>query len=359
MTMFKCLLPYLLLVLFMQLSCAHKDSSIRLAEDLPVKYIKKPGLDTFAANKAKNGIPLWHKSKFQMASCTKSFTALLVAIFIEKEKISWDTSLSSVFPEMVIHPSNRGITVLQLLSHQSGLLQFWTDEEVFEIDSMIPGLTGDIIEKRERFTAWNLARAPAFAKGEYHYSNGGFVVLASILERITGKSYEDLISAHILTPLHLQTAEFGYAFLEDERQPHRHMSRDLDGKGIALAAHARNPPDLFNPCGFLSMSIDDFALYLKFNIEMLNKDSALLSRKTFNLLFKSYHILPNGSGVGLGWQIIEINGIKTFGHTGSDQTMRSGMAINPRNKKGVVFLTNIGDHPSEQALVNVIHELIY
>uniref|UniRef100_UPI003216D03D serine hydrolase domain-containing protein n=1 Tax=uncultured Draconibacterium sp. TaxID=1573823 RepID=UPI003216D03D len=378
---------YLLVVFLFLLACSHKEQSIRLADDFPVKLEGNYILDTFTSdikeyyqlpavaigvinkdgslqtsvvgnNKSKNGIALTKESKFQIASCTKSFTALLVAIHVDMGLLSWNTTVSDVFPDLGIHPDNRRITITELLNHTSGLQQFWTDEEVFGLDSLLPGLTGDIKKQRLKFSERNLSQPPAFIRGEHHYSNGAYVIVASMLEKISGKSYERLMKENLLIPLKLNSAEFGYSFLTDKNQPHRHMHRDSDGIGITLLKEERIPSELFNPCGFLSLSITDFTKFLRFNIEMLDEDSELISKNSFKNLLKNYHSLPNGIGVGLGWQTIEIRGIKTYGHTGSDQSVRSGMAINPRKKKGVVFSTNIGDYRSEQALVNVIHELI-
>ncbi|WP_321369895.1 serine hydrolase domain-containing protein [uncultured Draconibacterium sp.] len=378
---------YLLVVFLISLACNQREQTTRLTDDFPVKLGKNHILDTFALkikehyllpavaigvinndgsiqtsvvgnNKAKNGVALTKKSKFQIASCTKSFTALLVGVYVDKGLLNWNTKVIDVFPNLVIHPDNRKITMMELLNHTSGLQQFWTDEEVFGLDSILPRLSGDIKEQRLKFSEWNLSQPSAFTRGEHHYSNAGYVVAAAILEKITGQTYEALVKEQLLLPMQLHTAEFGYSFLNNSKQPNRHMYRYPDGLGITLGADERIPPDLFNPCGFLSLSIEDFTKYLRLNIEMLDEDSELISKNTFKNLFKNYHSLLNGIGVGLGWQIIEVGGIKTYGHTGSDQTMRAAMSINLKQRKGVVFATNIGDYRSEQALVNVIHELI-
>ena len=61
---------------------------------------------------------LWH-----LGSNTKAMTATLVAQLVEQDQLKWDTTLADVFPDssFKIHPDLRGVTVLQLLSHRSGL----------------------------------------------------------------------------------------------------------------------------------------------------------------------------------------------------------------------------------------------
>lgn len=355
------------------------ESGIKYNEELPLdsfalsimQHYKLPGLaigivnsdgeietSVIGDNTTENGQPLTNKSKFQLASCTKSFTALLVAELVCNEKIKWNTTVEEIFSDMDIHPDNKTITIIELLSHTSGLCQFWTNEEVFNIEALIPNLTGDIKQQRNCFSKWNLERSPQFTRGEYQYSNAAYVIIASIVETLTGKSYERLISEKLFNQLNLRSAEFGYPFLIDKSQPHRHMRRDEKGTGIALKTDERLPHPIFNSCGFISLTIEDFSKYLKYCIEIQKRDYSESFCDVGKELFKNHVVAPNGFGIGLGWQIIEINGISTFGHTGSDQSTRAAMSINKTSNKGVVFTTNIGDSLSEMAMVNVISELI-
>ncbi len=309
-------------------------------------------------NKTKDGTPLNENSKFQIASCTKSFTALLVTTFIEEESVDWDTKVSDVFNEIEIHTDFKDVTIRQLLSYTAGLQQFWTDDEVFNVQNTIPGLQGSTIEKRRIFTEWNLNQPAAFTIGEHHYSNGGYVVIAALLEKLSGMPYEELMQERIFQALGLNSAEFGYPFLLDSSQPHRHMDRDENGIGITMNDQDRIPDPIFNPSGFISLSIEDFAKYVKFNIQALKGDETNIDYRIVQELFIPVVKIDENTEVGLGWQIIYVNGKKTFGHTGSDGTIRSAMSIDPESGKAVVFATNIGDQFSEIAMINVILELL-
>ncbi|NOY36280.1 MAG: beta-lactamase family protein [Chlorobi bacterium] len=309
-------------------------------------------------NKARDGILLDRKSKFQIASCTKSFTALLTATFVEEGIIGWETKVSDVFGNMKIHKDFRNITVRQLLTHTAGVQQFWTDEEVFNIRNVIPELKGNIPEKRKIFTQWNLCKQAPFAAGEHHYSNGGYVIVAALLEKLTGQPYEILMEKRVFRPLNLSSAEFGYPFLYDSSQPYRHMNRYENGTGITMDTQTRIPDPLFNPSGFISLTIEDFARYVRFHIRAIRGEETEINSDVVRALFKPEIKISDNNEIGMGWQIIYINGKKTYGHTGSDQTIRSAMSIDPESGKAVVFATNIGDPRSELAMINVIFELL-
>ncbi len=328
---------------------------------LAVAKMNSSGIEEFTItgkNKTQNGVLLNRNSKFQIGSCGKSFTALLVATFVEDDTLNWDTKISDVFTDMQIYKDYRDVTLRQLLSHTAGLQQFWTDDEVFNIRNTISGLKGSTVEKRKIFTQWNLSRHASFSPGEHHYSNGGYIIVAAMLEELTGKPYEKLMEQRVFRPLKLNTAEFGYPFLADSTQPHRHMNRNEAGTGITMDAQTRMPDPIFNPSGFISLSIEDFARYVIFHIQVLKGAETVINSRVVRELFKPVIRIDNNNEIGMGWQIISVNGTKTYGHTGSDGTIRSAMSINPKAGKAVVFATNIGDQRSEQALINVILELL-
>jgi|GEM_PF-3325873 len=309
-------------------------------------------------NKPNKGVLLNKESKFQIASCTKSFTALLVASFIEDNLIEWDTKISDVFSDMEIHEDYQNVTIKHVLSHTSGLPHFWTDEEVFNIHSIIPNLFGSTSEKRKVFSKWVLKQQAPFNNGEHYYSNGGYVIIACMLEELSGISYEILMKERIFNLFDLNSAEFGYPFLYDTNQPYRHMDRDENGVGITMDYDERMPDQIFNPSGFISLSIEDFARYIIFYTKVLKGKETKIKSNIVQEMFKPVLKLEDGNEVGLGWQIIYVNGIKTFGHTGSDGTMRSAMSIVPKTGEAVVFATNIGDQRSEMAMVKVIFEIL-
>lgn len=374
---------FFILVVSIVFSCNNKTTP----EETFIKYQKNESLESFATkikdhyklpgiaialinedsitdivvkgkNKVINGTDLNVNSKFQIGSCGKAFTSLLVATFIEQGFIEWDTKLIDVFKDINIHPKFKNVTVKQLLSHTSGIRKFSSDEEVFNLDRIIPQLKGNTTQKRKIFTKWNLEQEPANKIGEYHYSNAGYIIVASVLEELCGMSYENLMKKNVFVPLDLKSAEFGYPFIKDDSQPHRHMFRDENGRGIILKDNERIPDEIFNPAGFISLSIEDFAKFVLTNKKALNGKEIPYDNYNITELFKPVIKLNNGYEAALGWQIIYINGVRTYGHTGSDQSIRAAMSINTKTNQAVVFATNIGDEISEIAMMNVIIELL-
>ncbi len=95
----------------------------------------------------------------------------------------------------------REITVAQLLSHRAGIAENYPRD-------LAAALRGPITEQRIVVARW-LLETPAYPPGNYHYSNGGYVVIGSILERLGGKSWEILMRERVFGPLGMTSAGFG------------------------------------------------------------------------------------------------------------------------------------------------------
>jgi len=312
-------------------------------------------------NKAVHGTTLSLDSKFQIASCSKSFTSLLVGTFVQEGMLSWDTRIGEVFPQWEKHmlPHYRTVTLRQLLSHTAGILPFSSDEDYFSVFDIVPGLNGTLPEQRRQFALWNFRRTPANGTGEFNYSNGGYVIVAAMLEQLTGTSYEALVTERIFKRLGLASAEFGYAFLNDENQPWRHYERDETGAGIPLDADARPLAGLFNPAGSMSMSISDFSRYVSSYVQVAEDEKSLISNEIRDELFTPVVARAENDSYALGWVIRMVDGTLVSTHSGSDQTVFAMMSIDLSSGSAVVAVTNIGGQRSEFALINVVLELLH
>jgi CubicO group peptidase (beta-lactamase class C family) len=146
----------------------------------------------FALADIERGVPNRLDTQFRIASATKPFTTLLVYQLVEAGELSLDDKLSDWVPE---YPAEKGadITVLQLLTHRSGITGEWRIPELEQIE-------------RHRWTKAELleeiaGRDLVFAPGtDNEYSNYGYFLLGIIIERAGGSSYADQLQARISGP---------------------------------------------------------------------------------------------------------------------------------------------------------------
>jgi CubicO group peptidase (beta-lactamase class C family) len=127
-----------------------------------------------------------------IASLSKGFTAMIVMMLAEFQKIKYDDPIIKYLPELA--EFSNGITIRHLLIHTSGI------PDVGDLGIDNPKLTNAKALKTLEKLKSNF-RQP----GErYQYSNTGYLLLALIVERVTGKEFSDVLSEKILNPLEMR-----------------------------------------------------------------------------------------------------------------------------------------------------------
>ena len=177
----------------------------------------------FGKANLETGTPVSAETVFRIASCTKQFTAAAIVRLSESGRLSLDDRIDTFFPDFGASPAGLMPTVRQLLTHTAGVH-----------DYVFGGLPSDAGTKWQRSPdRWRLiARMQPlydFEPGAFwSYSNSGYVLLGSIIERVSGEAYADFTTREVLRRAGLtQTAFDSYA----DVVPHR-------ASGYSLADNA-------------------------------------------------------------------------------------------------------------------------
>ncbi|MBE0431245.1 MAG: beta-lactamase family protein [Dehalococcoidia bacterium] len=186
----------------------------------------------FGYRDVKNRLPNTTDTRFGIASGTKLFTALGVGVLIDRGLLSLDTTVKEIDEEYEGFIDERA-TILHLLTHTSGIYDYY-DEEI-EQDFDNPSLKIPWCELHTPSDYYPLFKGKAmkFAPGErYSYSNGGYVFLGILIEKLTGRLYSDFIREHVLQPASMQNSGFfsfddlpentANGYLEDRRTTNIH-----------------------------------------------------------------------------------------------------------------------------------------
>jgi D-alanyl-D-alanine carboxypeptidase len=144
-----------------------------------------------AYGKANEGLPARPDLPYQIASNSKQFTAMALLLLRDEGKLSLDDPVSRFIPGIT---EGDKITIRELLSHTSGLQDFWPQDYLFS-DMTVPTTPQHIVDK------W--ARKPLdFQPGtRWQYSNTGYVVAGMIAEKIAGEPLLTFLNQHIFGPL--------------------------------------------------------------------------------------------------------------------------------------------------------------
>ncbi len=284
-------------------------------------------------------IPFTPDTIAQIGSITKSQTAAALATLIAEGKISLSDPVSKFLPEAP--EPGRSRTIAQLLSHSSGLMDSCTDD--FD-----PQSESDLVKNC-------LARPLAHPAGEDNYSNMGYSVLALIIQRVTGKSWEDAVRERVWEPLGMKYIGFYFRGQPDNLFAHgyrKNVEQPLISRSIA------------------KLQGDDWALrgnggiqassrtMIKFLDGILDPDGTLPSAARALVLSPVRGQSGEGQeGFGLYFHFKD-GKIFRMGHSGSDGTFFSYLAWIPANDVRFYFVGNNGESEVKPVLKDVLRAVM-
>src|SRR6266446_8440843 len=157
------------------------NGSALVADNGKVIYQKGVGLANMEWN-----IPNTPGTKFRLGSITKQFTATLILQLVEQGKIKLDGKLSDYLPDYR-KDTGAKVTIHNLLSHTSGVPSYTSLPGFFSNVSRNPFAVDDFIKK---YASGDLEFEPGT---KFVYSNSGYFLLGAIIEKVTGKPYEQVL----------------------------------------------------------------------------------------------------------------------------------------------------------------------
>lgn len=285
-------------------------------------------------------VPVHANSPFKIASLTKPFTAIAVLLLAEEGKLSLDHTLSRYLPEL---PSQwNTVTIRQALSHTSGIPDYFKSPEWSWRHSWRLDLT------HEEFLQMTAKAPMTFKPGSsMKYSNSGFYVLGMLIEKVSGKSYQEFVDQHIFKPLLMKVTRrdnagaiianrvSGYTFLNDTLRNAEYTS---DTWAYSEGGIITTTSDLAK----LDSALYTDKLLKRSTIEQMWTPSRLSDGKTGV-------IGDNGAGkpnhYGLGWYISDYHNHKMILHGGNKPGFTSNYFHFPDDHLTVIVLSNLSSSP--------------
>jgi CubicO group peptidase (beta-lactamase class C family) len=158
-----------------------------------------------SANLERN-IPITSRSVFYIASMSKQFTAMSIALLIEEGKLSLEDDIRKYLPEMPRYQSP--IRIRHLIHHTSGLRDFIVLKAMAGFSTSVAKSDDEAYETMARTTNEEVFELIARQKGlnfapgeEYNYSNSNYILLGEIVKRVSGKSLSEFADENIFKPL--------------------------------------------------------------------------------------------------------------------------------------------------------------
>ena len=281
-------------------------------------------------------IPITSSSVFRIASTSKQFTAMAIALLAESGEISLQDPLSRFFPEFADWADD--VTVTHLLEHSSGVRDYLTL-------AWLVGLT----EYTDHYTLeWVLEllarqRETNFEPGsDFLYSNSGYMLLAQIVERVTGQTLREYSEENIFGPLGMTHSRF--------QDNHAHIIKNrADGYEPSDTGFDINMTTLnLVGDGAVFTSIDDLLLWDRnFYDNQLGKGDKDLVERAPQYDGGSYYAF------GLEWDAYR--GLSRISHSGSFAGFRADLMRFPEQQLTIAVLCN-RDDAAPTSLANHVAE---
>lgn len=268
-------------------------------------------------------------SEFELASITKTFTGVAVLQLVEEGKLSLNDNVKKFFPDFPYED----ITIKLLLSHRSGMMNYvYFIDDIFrkEKRNMKKGVTNQEVmaiiadKKPNRYIKPDV---------RFHYNNSNFMVLAAIVEKITGQRYSQYMMDHVFKPAGLKHTHV-YSTSEYEKIPVDVVGHDRRWK-YSVAQNFLDGP--VGDKGIYS-TVSDLLLFDKYL-----KNGRLLKPSTLDSAYIGRNKPVNGHfNYGYGWRIFESKNLdQVVYHTGWWHGFRHIYVRDLSKDIVVVFLGNL------------------
>jgi CubicO group peptidase (beta-lactamase class C family) len=305
-----------------------------------------------AGTRTVGGTKVGSDEPWSIGSVGKPLCSTIIGHLVEQGKLSWDSKLLDLIPELVKGTDYQNITIQQLLQHRSGV-------------ASETRITPDLVDRvgrgesnptklRTKYALDILKRKPLTSPGsKFSYSNAGYVLLGVVAEKLTGKSYESLVKDWIFAPLGLKHS-YTYA---DKLPLARPMGHGQMPDGVQPMDMAGLIEAMLAPAGGgMYMSLGDLAKFGDAHLQGLNGKDGLLKARTVQHLHMGNE-QPAGPNVNYacGWGLEKHDGLETMhGHNGSNGTMYAQIGIFPKARMVVVSMMNMGSMPKNAAPSNAV-----
>jgi CubicO group peptidase (beta-lactamase class C family) len=269
------------------------------------------------------GVPIQPDMVFEIGSITKQFTAASILLLQERGKLSVDDDITRYLPDYPTH--GQKITIDHLLTHVSGIPSY---NDLLE---WVPRVREDMTVQQviDLFKDKPLE----FNPGEkWAYNNSAYILLGAVIEKVSGKSYEDFIEQEIFSPLGMKSSRYGH---QREVIPGRVAGYDRTADGGYRIAEYISMTQPY-AAGSLMSTVDDLALWAEALAggKVLKKES--LERMTTPAKLKSGMSTKYAYGLGVS----EWDGARIVEHSGGIFGFATDLLHVPGERLVIVVLSN-------------------
>jgi len=284
-------------------------------------------------------LPVTENTLFAIGSCTKAFTASILGMLEKEGKVSLDNPVRDYLPELVFKNeyTNKHATLRDMMCHRTGLPRH---------DYSWYGTTAS---RNELLTRIQYQEPTYELREKYQYNNFMFMAQGLVIEKLTGKSWEENMQERIFKPLGMTNTNM--SVIDMEKSSDRSLAYTSDNNTKPKAIPYRNI-DAIGPAGSVNSCAKDMANWLITWINDGKFNGKEIIPSTYRAQAITSQIAPGGglpgsenpdlhmSGYGLAWGMSSYRGHYRVEHSGGIDGFITSTSFFPSDSLGIFVVTN-------------------
>ncbi len=308
-------------------------------------------LKGFGVTSLKHPTPVTENTVFDLASATKSFTAMGILLLASDGLIDLDTPLQYYIPDFKLadKDASRQITVRQLLNHTSGIPGTFTEPLAFH-------------DGEDAFSKLVAALAKVELNGKpgssFEYSNINYCLLGALVEAVTNLSFEDYMAQRLFIPLGMTgtTLYPDEAARMERADGHQSLFGNIVTRNIPIYRSAK-------PAGWVMSSTADMGrwILLFINHGVLDGGQVIPDEVIEEALTPEIYYEQEGQdiGYGMGWFVgYSTSGVGVIWHGGDTPNFATEMILIPEYELGLTMLVNSQSSPQVHNMAAAIAGMV-
>jgi CubicO group peptidase (beta-lactamase class C family) len=315
-----------------------KDGQVVFAKGFGVRTIGRPD-------------PVDTQTLFAIASDTKAFTGMAMAMLADEGKVRWDATVIEYLPWFRLADDylTRELTVRDALAHRSGLARgdlVWVGGA---------GYTRTELLQRLRYLkpSWSF-------RSRYGYSNLMYVAAGEVAAAVEHKPWDDIVRDRIFVPLGMKSTNTSVRLLSslpNVATPHARVD------GTVRPVSYTNV-DNIAAAGAINSNIDDMVKWVRFQLDSgVVGGIHLVSRRNFaethtpqtvmriDSAYHAFNPFTHLRSYAFGWNVLDYRGREMLSHAGNLSGMNAMVGLLPEERLGIVVLTNLEGNALRESLM--------
>ena len=257
---------------------------------------------------------------YRIGSLSKPFTATVIMKLLQEGRLSLRDRLSAYLPG---YPKGDSITIENLLTHSSGIKDYLEVKSVQQLPDSAPPVSMD------RLISWFKDEPLGDKPGnKFAYSNSNYILLAAIVEKITGQKFEQVVREMIFAPLRMDHSGFDFLHLAD---------RDKS------TGYTRNKQQLLPVTDFDSTYAPGCGSVYTTAMDIYKFYNGLCTNQLIDSRTRALAFTPHQWLYGYGWFTYSLYGRKCISHAGGVPGFLSNLEFYPDDDLCIVLLSNISE----------------